>query len=160
MNKSLEHICQLIRQIADLHLDTPTNFHFLTAEFIAEVYNGAGPDWMSGISRDILSFILRYYAAAFVIHDVEYNFNVDTGDNAKNRAAFHKANKRMWKNIKKINDSMFAWYNPRRWYWRVKGYAAYKACELYGWTAWTAVGSQKNIEVLKTKAQIVTSITA
>ncbi|MFA6102171.1 MAG: hypothetical protein WCV67_03155 [Victivallaceae bacterium] len=155
MNKTLQHICQLISQIAFLALDTPKNFYLLTNEKIAEVYNGAGPDWMSGFERRILTFLLRYFAAAFVIHDVEYYFNQDTADTPANRARFHAANARMWRNIKLINAALWGWYNPRRWYWRSKGWIAYQACEKFGWSAWIAVGSEKNATVLSVKQSII-----
>ena len=155
MKKSLQLICQLMRQVATLTLDTPKNFYLLTNDKIAEIYNGAGPDWMNSIERNILTFLLRYFAAAFCIHDVEYYFNTDTADTPANRARFHAANLRMWNNIKKINASLWGWYNPRRWYWRAKGWLAYQACKLRGWSAWIAVGSQTSSAIITLKANVV-----
>jgi hypothetical protein len=155
MKKALALIYSLMKKIAELNLDTPRNFYLLTNEKIASIYNGAGPDWMSGFSREILTFLLRYFAAAFVIHDVEYYFNIDTSDTPENHAKFHAANLRMWRNIKRINAALWGWYNPRRWYWRVKGWLAYKACEKFGWSAWIAVGSQSNTVVISIKAKII-----
>lgn len=154
MSKQLDLICKLMRQIATLTLDTPANFFRLTNEKISEVYNGAGPDWMNSIERNILTFLLRYFAAAFMIHDVEYYFNIDTADTPENRARFHAANLRMWNNIKLIAADLWGWYNPRRWYWRAKGWLAYQACEKCGWSAWIAVGSQTSPAIITLKATV------
>ncbi|MEI8248216.1 MAG: hypothetical protein WCI51_20435 [Lentisphaerota bacterium] len=158
MKKALRHICALRRQICGLMLDTPTNFYLLTNDKIAEIYNGAGPDWMSNLSRKIITFLLRYFAAAFVIHDVEYDFNMDRADTPDNRGRFHAANLRMWNNIKIIASALWPWYTPRRWWWRLKGYAAYRACENFGWSAWIAVKPEQHQDVIDIKAEIVNEI--
>jgi hypothetical protein len=151
----MERIKKLLDQISKLVLDIPSKYLRLTHEAMNEIYNGAGPDWMSSFSRDILTFLLRYFAAAFLIHDLEYHFNTDTSDSKINRRNFHNANKRMWKNIKIINAANFSWYNPRRWYWRTKGWLAYRACERFGWSAWIAVGSEKNATIIEAKKQSI-----
>lgn len=140
----MKRIKDLLDQISEAELDIPIEYLRLTNDAMGEIYNGAGPDWMSEISRSILSWLLRYFAAAFLIHDLEFHFNTDPFHSKENRKRFRTANKRMWKNIKKLNANNFSWYNPRRWYWRAKGYLAYKACTRHGWSAWIAVGSQNN----------------
>jgi hypothetical protein len=147
----MKTILKLLEIIRVQGLDMPIKYLRITPEAMADIYNGAGPDWMSGFSREILSFLLRYFAAAFLVHDLDYHFNTSTVDTTVNRKKFHQANKRMWHNIKILNANNFSWYNPRRWYWRAKGWLAYRACEKFGWSAWIAVGSQKNKDVIKVK---------
>jgi len=147
----MKKIEALINQIETLLLSFDKEYLHLTFEAMGDIFNGAGPDWMSGVSRKILSFILRYYAAAFLIHDLDFHFNTDAADTPANRARFHTANKRMWKNIKILNAAKFGWYNPRRWWWRLKGRAAYSACQSFGWSAWIAVEPQANKAIVEIK---------
>ena len=150
MNMLLK-IKKLCSKIYALGLIEPDYFRKRSLSELATIYNGAGPDWMSTISRSVLTFLLRFFATAFLIHDVEFHENKNRLDTPENRAEFHRANKRMWKNIKILVAANFAWYNPRRWYWRTKGWLAYRACQKWGWSAWIAVGSEQNQVVMQAK---------
>jgi len=125
---------QLLSQIDECNLDVPIGFRELTMDYIADNYNGAGPDWMPEDMRYILTWLLSLFEPAFLIHDMEYS--------ASNRTekGFNAANDRMWSNIRKIINKEYPSYNPlcwierMRWYWR--GWGAYRACVRFGWSAW------------------------
>ena len=126
---------RLLAQIDEYGLDTPAGFKELTIAYIAENYNGAGPDWLPKKERNILTWLLSLFEPAFLIHDMEYS--------ASNRTikGFIAANSRMWRNIRKIINYEYPRYNPFCWInhvkWYLRGAAAYRACKRFGWSAWT-----------------------
>ncbi len=101
---------------------------------IHEVYNGAGPDWMAGWQRKILTEFLSIFKAAFVIHDFDFDVSDGTG------GGFHEANLRMFTNMKKILDMEYPFRKPWLWLirarWWVRMNAAYNAVEKFGMSAW------------------------
>jgi hypothetical protein len=126
---------RLLAQIDEHGLDTPVGFKELTIAYIAENYNGAGPDWMPDDMRHIITWLLSLFEPAFLIHDMEFS--------ASNRTekGFNAANVRMWRNIRKIINCEYPLYNPLCWVnrvkWFLRGAAAYCACRRFGWSAWT-----------------------
>ena len=137
-----------------LDLERPPIFDTLFISEIEKVYNGAGPDWMSEFSRSVLTMLLRYYAPAFIIHDVEFAMNDDTENTDRNWQRFEDCNDRMWRNIQKLNAYIFAWYNPRKYWWLAKGWLAYQACGKFGFSAWCATEPEHNIAVLSAKKEL------
>ena len=101
---------------------------------LEEIYNGAGPDWMPKWGRETLSFFLRRFKGAFIIHD--YDFAIAD----KTPEGFKKANKRMLKNFIIILNKDFPmrdfWHWHRRAYWWLKARLAYRACQKLGYSAW------------------------
>ncbi|MFA6102372.1 MAG: hypothetical protein WCV67_10920 [Victivallaceae bacterium] len=128
-------IRRLLSQIDEYELDTPAGFHELTIQYIADNYNGAGPDWMPDNMRHVITWLLSCFEPAFLIHDMEFS--------ASNRTAkgFIAANSRMWRNIRKIINYEYPLFNPLCWIsrakWYVRGCVTYEACKRFGWSAWT-----------------------
>ena len=87
---------RLLAQIDEYELDAPAGFGELTVDYIADNYNGAGPDWMPDDMRHVITWLLSLFEPAFLIHDMEFS--------ASNRTTkgFIAANSRMWRNISKI----------------------------------------------------------
>ena len=115
-------------------LDATPGFWNASEIRIREVYNGAGPDWMSGWERKILTAFLSIFKPAFVIHD----FDFDVSDRTEKK--FHEVNLRMFTNMKKILDMEYPfkklWLWPIRARWWVRMNAAYNAVEKFGMSAW------------------------
>lgn len=126
----------LLAEIAEYALETPQNFGLLTPEAISNIYNGAGPDWLPKWGRAILTEFLEIFESAFLIHDVRFNFS------DKQRRGFNTANSEMWRNLKRILADKFPMSNPLNWLsrakWYVRAYAAYRACNNWGWSAWVS----------------------
>ena len=144
-----------INLILKLNLERPVQFDFLTVKEVEECYNGAGPDWMSEFSRTVLTMLLRYYAPAFIIHDVEFAMNDDFENTDHNWQRFEDCNDRMWRNIQKLNAYIFAWYNPRKYWWLAKGWLAYQACGKFGFSAWCSIEAEHNIAVITVKKSLI-----
>lgn len=143
-----------INLILKLNLERPVQFNFLTVKEAEDCYNGAGPDWMSEFSRSVLTMLLRYYAPAFIIHDVEFALNDDCENTDRNWQRFEDCNDRMWRNIQKLNAYIFAWYNPRKYWWLAKGWLAYQACGKFGFSAWCSIEAERNIAVITVKKSL------
>jgi hypothetical protein len=126
---------RLLAQIDEYELDAPAGFGELTVDYIADNYNGAGPDWMPDDMRHVITWLLSLFEPAFLIHDMEFS--------ASNRTTkgFIAANSRMWRNISKIINYEYPLCNPFCWIdrvkWYLRGAAAYRACKRFGWSAWT-----------------------
>ena len=105
-----------------------------TVSELAGIYNGAGPDWMSEKLRKVLTRRLDLFECAFLIHDVDFE-NADA-----TRVTFNAVNKRMWANIRKVINKKMPMSDIGLWgkrgYWWFKGWAAYRACKRFGWSAW------------------------
>jgi hypothetical protein len=134
MTERQRKIVNLLELITNYELETCENFGLLTIAELANIYNGAGPDWMPKWGREATTAFLKLFEAAFLIHDVEFHYS------DKLRPTFNAANKRMWLNMRKIINALFPWWNPFTWVdrtrWWTRAYIAYKACDLGGWGAW------------------------
>jgi len=124
---------QKLRALARKHnLSAPEEFWTATDEYLADNYNGAGPDWLPQWGRAVLTFFLWLFAAAFLIHDFQFT------KSDKSEKGFAEANSEMLYNMLKLNDAKFGswWLKPLHTCWRDKAYAAYAACKVGGWSAW------------------------
>lgn len=109
------------------------------AEWLAELplgkirsaYNGIGPEWMKPEQRKKLSKWLKMYTVPCVLHDCRFAYDNDGTD-----AKFRTANDELERNCVIVADVNYAWYNPIRYWARMKGRAIAEACRLLGWTAW------------------------
>lgn len=109
------------------------------AEWLAELslgkiraaYNGIGPEWMKPEKRKKLGKWLKIYTVACVIHDCRFAYDNDGTD-----AKFRVANDELERNCVIVADANYAWYNPIRYWARMKGRTIAEACRLLGWTAW------------------------
>jgi hypothetical protein len=140
----IRQVTELRAKCIRLELDADPSFWICPIEVLANIYNGAGPDWMPGWGRAILTFILRLFAPAFLIHDFDYEMS------DKTRKGFKLANSRMWKNIRKILKFEYPLTKWRLWkkraYWWIKGWGAYRACVRGGWSAWIDDNPKKKKE--------------
>jgi hypothetical protein len=125
---------RLLAQIDEYGLDVPVGFSELTIAYIAENYNGAGPDWMPEKQRGVITWLLSIFEPAFLIHDMEFAASNHT------ERGFAAANNRMWRNIRKIINEDYPLSNPLCWVdrcrWWARGRTAYIACAKFGRLAW------------------------
>jgi hypothetical protein len=96
------------------------------------IYNGCGPDWLPGFIREKLTGYLEFFEPAFLEHD----FSFQCSDRTKK--GFNAANKRLYKNCKKLVAKRYSWWSEpiskaRRY---LQARAIYKACDEFGWSAW------------------------
>jgi len=98
---------------------------------IRAAYNGIGPEWMDEDKRKKLSRWLKEYTIACVIHDCRFQYDNDGTD-----AKFRAANDELERNCIIIADATYAWWNPVRYWARLKGRAIATACRIGGRSAW------------------------
>lgn len=142
------------KKCKDAGLEASESFWQAKPLEIENTYNGAGPDHfpmalrlflekelgetdiekLESAGRKVLTKLLELYALAFVIHDWDFKQSDGTEE------SFHKANDRMWQNIRILLSAKYSFWNPFSWkeraIWWGKGRAAYYACEEYGFDAW------------------------
>ncbi|MCK4982793.1 MAG: hypothetical protein KAS17_07700 [Victivallaceae bacterium] len=130
----IKRVTELRAKCLRLDLEATDAFWLCPIENLANIYNGAGPDWLPNWTRTILSFILRLFGPAFLIHDFDFELS------DKTRKGFNLVNKRMWRNIRKILSFEYPLTRFHLWkeraYWWGKGFLAYRACVRGGWSAW------------------------
>ncbi len=130
-NKSNINFLETIKKYK---LDTARNMKTATNATICQYYNGAGAEWMSKLSREILDDFLLLYRDCIAIHDWDF----ENSDGSKE--AFIIANDRFRVNMKKVRDYHYPWSNPVKYLecfqWYLKSKTAYKAVEKFGWKAW------------------------
>jgi len=137
-------------------LKAPAAFWQASEELVASIYNGAGPDSFpeavnllfrvicltdaDGANEDaraFLTFMLRIFELAFVIHDFRYQFS------DRSRSGFELANQEMLDNMDILLNAAYPmwqfWWHFERAYWWTKMELAYQAVSSEsGWEAWIA----------------------
>ncbi len=116
----------------DYEFEAQEGFYLCPLDQLEQIFNGCGPDWFPPFFRDKLSSYLRFFEAAFLEHDFSFSISDRT------KKGFHAANKRLYRNCKKLIAARYSWWrNPiikaRRY---LQSRAIYKACDEFGWSAW------------------------
>jgi hypothetical protein len=128
MNKK---IASLVKTAINLEFETCPQFYDLSNSQLDNIYNGCGPDWLPENVRDLLTKYYEYFEAAFLEHDVSFEFSDST------EQGFNEANQRLYTNCKKL-ASRVTWWRP---IWKLRryrqAYIIYRACQDFGWSAWT-----------------------
>jgi hypothetical protein len=108
------------------------SFYLCPVGTLEHIYNGCGPDWLPEFVRAGLTEYFEFFEPAFLEHD--YSF--ETAD--KTRRGFDAANKRLYRNCKKLVAARFSWWteplSKTRYY--LKARVIYRACQSFGWSAW------------------------
>ncbi len=130
--KKLEHIRELRNKAKQNGLEAPESFWYAPLEELSTIYNGCGPEWMSKFSRKALTFALRVFEPAILIHD--YRFELSDGKTD----AFNHANTEIYQNCVKQCKATYGWYNPWRYRWWRRAAIVWAFCQYGGWSAWTA----------------------
>jgi hypothetical protein len=147
--QKIKRVTKLRQKCLDFNLEATDSFWICPVDILANIYNGAGPDWLPNWTRAILSFILRLFGPAFLIHDFDFELS------DKTRKGFNLVNKRMWRNIRKILSFEYPLTKWRLWkkraHWWSKGFIAYRACVRGGWSAWLDGNPKKKKEEGKAK---------
>ena len=117
-------------------LDAPDSFWLAPVSDLAEKYNGCGPEWMSKFSRAALTFALRVFEPAILIHD--YEFSLSDGS----KESFKAANSRIFANCVKLAKAAYAWYDLWRYRWLRRAVVVWVFCQFGGWSAWTDAAAE------------------
>lgn len=117
-------------------LDAPQSFWMAPLSELAQLYNGCGPGWMNKFTRKALTFAMRVFEPAILIHDYRFEF----ADGSKE--SFAKANNEFYANSKRLSFALFKWYEPQRYKWLLRAFAAWRFCVRGGWSAWVAATVQ------------------
>ena len=124
------HAHNLRQKALDLKLNAPKSFWLAPDAELARLYNGCGPDWMNRFPRKALTFAMRVFEPAILIHD--YRFEFADGS----RKSFDEANSEFYANCKKLAITSFKWYDPERYKWLLRAFTAWRFCVRGGWSAW------------------------
>ncbi len=118
---------------------------------LASMYNGIGPEKFPGWLRAVLDFIHPSLAPVAFIHDVEWTLSDGT------KESFTASNKRFKRNGSKVAKAEYAWYNPRRYAVMNSARRFGNICQTFGWAAWMAPFTAKDVEEQKANAAVMLS---
>ena len=107
-------------------------FEGLSADELAGMYNGIGPDSFPDWLRSVLDFLHPSLAPVAFIHDVEWSRSDGT------KESFAASNARFKRNGYKVAKAEFGWWNPRRYVVMNQARRFGNVCQLFGWRAWLA----------------------
>lgn len=124
-----DNVADLIAQAYTYDLDMPMSLRRASLGAVAACYNGCGPDWLPEPVRNWLTGHFGYFAAAFLIHDWEFENEED-----RSHQAFTRANDRLEANCERLKAKGVPWY--KRWLYRGRPKLLAGACQLCGWGAW------------------------
>ena len=108
--------------------------------------NGIGPEAFPVWLRNKIDQLNPSIVCASVIHDLRYVYGTGT------RADFLQANADLEINGWLLADDNYGWYNPARYWVKFKAHEFRKACDKFGWSAYTsAIELRKMDPVLSSK---------
>ncbi len=115
-----------------LKFEVQKGFYRCPLAQLDKIFNGCGPDWLPEYFRKKLSRYFRFFMSAFLAHDFSFELSDRT------RKGFKKANKKMYRNCKRLIEARYSWWqNPimkARRHWQAWG--IYRICVRFGWSAW------------------------
>lgn len=118
---------------------------------LASMYNGIGPEKFPGWLRAVLDFLHPSLAPVAFIHDVEWSLSDGT------KESFAASNKRFKRNGYKVASAEYSWYNPRRYVVMNQARRFGNICQCFGWAAWMAPFSAKDVEEQQANAALILS---
>ena len=118
---------------------------------LGSMYNGIGPEKFPGWLRAVLDFLHPSLAPVAFIHDIEWSLSDGT------KASFTESNKRFKRNGYKVAKSEYGWYNPRRYVVMNQARRFGNICQSFGWAAWMAPFTAKDVEEQKANAALLLS---
>lgn len=138
MDAKREEVLRLFAKAEAYELDGLIKLAALGLDFIADVYNGTGAEWMREEMRMALDKLSRVFLPAVMIHDVDYATAEGT------MLDFLRANRRLESNMLKIADERYKWYNPVRYLRRHQAHLYARVCDFFGWAAYVEGFEQYN----------------
>ena len=102
-----------------------------TAE-ILKVANGIGPESFPPKLRNMIDNANPTAIVASIIHDLRYTYGTGT------KADFLQANADLEVNTSLLAEDNYKWYNPTRYWVKLKGHHFRMACDKFGWPAYLA----------------------
>ena len=129
MNK-LKEIKMLKEKAETLQLENCEILRKYTPMELSSIYNGIGPDSFPEWLRNCISALHPSLAVVALIHDVEWH------ESDKSKEKFAESNARFKRNGYKVAESVFGWYNPRRYIVMNQARRFGNICQLFGWGAW------------------------
>lgn len=122
-----------------------------TDEDLAAIFNGIGPEAFPSWLRAALDALHPSLAPVALIHDAEWTLSDGT------KESFTASNKRFKRNGSKVAKAEFAWYNPRRYAVMNSARRFGNICQTFGWAAWMAPFTAKDVEEQKANAAVMLS---
>lgn len=141
---SEEEIAQFQQQAVELGLKYPTCFTEMSADELAAVINGYGPENWNEELRRVLTWIFRKYPVPAAIHDVRYEFSDGRELTRKAADAEFSANLLLvWMHT----YGRWRWVNLLAWfdYWKIT--CAAKLTLQFGRNAWREAFCRKKEEI-------------
>jgi hypothetical protein len=125
MTDKEKHVTQLRENARKWGLKAPQSFWDVPVCKLADAYNGAGPDSWYEWARDIMSFLLRRFREAVLIHD--WQFENSDGD----YGTWELVNDEMYDNMMLICDAKYShwWSWPIKRFWQRKAYLTAEALD-------------------------------
>ena len=105
---------------------------------LAKAYNGIGPEWMPKELRKAIDALSPALKLAAFIHDARYTFSDGS------REQFNAANDELEANGLLIANTLYKWWDIRRYITRCKAKAYADLCRKFGWEAYQR-GCKPNI---------------
>jgi hypothetical protein len=130
MTKAEKKVDALRKKAKRIGLDAPDSFWIAPVEELAKIYNGCGPEWMSKFSRKALTFAMREFEPAILIHDYEFELSDGT------KQSFTAANSRIFHNCVKLTNAAYAWYRLWRYRWLRRAVIVWLFCRFGGRIPW------------------------
>ena len=118
---------------------------------LASMYNGIGPEKFPGWLRAVLDFLHPTLAPVAFIHDVEWSLSDGT------KEAFAASNRRFRRNGCRVAKATYPWWRPRRWIVMWQAWKFARICQRFGWAAWMAPFTAKDVEEQRTNAALMLS---
>ena len=142
MTKNEKRVHALRIKARRRELEAPDSFWYAPVSELGRIYNGCGPEWMSKFGRRALTFAMREFEPAILVHDYRFELSDNT------RKSFKTANGEFLCNCVKVANATFKWYDLRRYQWLWRAVVAWRFCVRGGWSAWN------HNEIIKTGEQI------
>ena len=120
---------------------------------LGSMYNGIGPEKFPGWLRAVLDALHPSLAPVAFIHDIEWSLSDGT------KVSFTESNRRFKRNGYKVAKAMFPWWRPRRYAVMADAARFAKLCQKFGWAAWMAPFTAKDVEAQRMSAAVILAST-
>jgi len=131
-NDKEAHVAELLTRAVIAHLLGAEWASQQGCRWLAEAYNGIGPEFMGDALRDSTSRLLEIFEPAALIHDARNHVSDGT------RERFLAANDEFRANCLILADLVYPWWSWRRYRARLVAQILYDfvSADGFGWKAW------------------------
>ena len=123
-------VCKIRNDVRRLNLAGADVVLILPVNYLAEIYNGTGPEFIPVKIRRLLDSMASVFLPGVMVHDVRFEFSDGSWD------SFRRANVELLVNCITCTLDAYKWYQIRRYSSLLKAVTIYRACQEFGWIAW------------------------